>query len=60
MFLFLQGGQWTVQGPLVLEACHAIGMTLEKGVMQWLMVINGLICYSHFGLYPFRDNRIKG
>ena len=27
------GGQWAVQGPLVLEACNSIGMSLEKGVM---------------------------
>ena len=27
------GGQWAVQGPLVLEACNSIGMSIEKGVM---------------------------
>ncbi|MBM55162.1 MAG: short-chain fatty acid transporter [Euryarchaeota archaeon] len=27
------GGQWAVQGPLILEACNSIGMSLEKGVM---------------------------
>jgi len=27
------GGQWAVQGPLVLEACHALGVDLSKGIM---------------------------
>lgn len=27
------GGQWAVQGPLILEACHSMGLSLEKGVM---------------------------
>lgn len=27
------GGQWAVQGPLVIEACHSMGMSLEKGIM---------------------------
>ena len=27
------GGQWAVQGPLVLEACHALGVPLERGIM---------------------------
>jgi short-chain fatty acids transporter len=27
------GGQWAVQGPLLLEACHSMGLPLEKGVM---------------------------
>ena len=27
------GGQWAVQGPLVLETCNSIGMSIEKGVM---------------------------
>tara|TARA_B100001564_G_C20627197_1_gene665253 strand:- start:8 stop:1426 length:1419 start_codon:yes stop_codon:yes gene_type:complete len=27
------GGQWAVQGPLVLEACHALGVSWEHGVM---------------------------
>ena len=27
------GGQWAVQGPLVLEACHALGLPLERGIM---------------------------
>lgn len=27
------GGQWAVQGPLVLEACHALGLPLEHGIM---------------------------
>lgn len=27
------GGQWAVQGPLVIEACHSIGLSLEKGIM---------------------------
>jgi len=27
------GGQWAVQGPLVLEACHALGLPMERGVM---------------------------
>lgn len=27
------GGQWAVQGPLVLEACNITGVSIEKGVM---------------------------
>ena len=27
------GGQWAVQGPLVLEACHALGVPFERGIM---------------------------
>ena len=27
------GGQWAVQGPLVLEACHALGVSWERGIM---------------------------
>ena len=27
------GGQWAVQGPLVIEACNSMGMSLEKGIM---------------------------
>ena len=27
------GGQWAVQGPLVLEACHALGVAWERGIM---------------------------
>jgi short-chain fatty acids transporter len=27
------GGQWAVQGPLVIESCHAMGISLEKGIM---------------------------
>lgn len=27
------GGQWSVQGPLVIEACNSMGMSLEKGIM---------------------------
>ena len=27
------GGQWAVQGPLVIEACHSLGLSLEKGIM---------------------------
>ena len=27
------GGQWAVQGPLVLEACHALGVPVERGIM---------------------------
>ena len=27
------GGQWAVQGPLVLEACHALGVSWEQGIM---------------------------
>jgi len=27
------GGQWAVQGPLVLEACWRLGVPLPKGVM---------------------------
>ena len=27
------GGQWAVQGPLVLEACHSLGVPLERGIM---------------------------
>ena len=27
------GGQWAVQGPLVLEACHALGVSWEHGIM---------------------------
>ena len=27
------GGQWAVQGPLVLEACHALGVPWERGIM---------------------------
>ena len=27
------GGQWAVQGPLVLEACHALGVPLQRGIM---------------------------
>lgn len=27
------GGQWAVQGPLVLEACHALGLDYAKGIM---------------------------
>lgn len=27
------GGQWAVQGPLVIEACHSLGLPLEKGIM---------------------------
>lgn len=27
------GGQWAVQGPLVLEACHALGVPIERGIM---------------------------
>ena len=27
------GGQWAVQGPLVLEACNSTGMSIEKGAM---------------------------
>lgn len=27
------GGQWAVQGPLVLEACQALGVPLERGIM---------------------------
>lgn len=28
------GGQWAVQGPLVIEACHSLGLSLEKGIMS--------------------------
>ena len=27
------GGQWAVQGPLVIEACHSLGVPLERGIM---------------------------
>ena len=27
------GGQWAVQGPLVLETCHALGLDYTKGIM---------------------------
>ena len=27
------GGQWAVQGPLGLEACHALGVSWERGIM---------------------------
>lgn len=27
------GGQWAVQGPLVLESCQTLGLPLEKGIM---------------------------
>ena len=27
------GGQWAVQGPLVLEACHSLGVPWERGIM---------------------------
>ena len=27
------GGQWAVQGPLVIEACNSLGVPLERGIM---------------------------
>ena len=27
------GGQWAVQGPLVLESCQALGLDLPRGIM---------------------------
>jgi len=33
IFIPSGGGQWAVQGPLVIEACHSMGMSLEKGIM---------------------------
>lgn len=27
------GGQWAVQGPLVLETCHALGVPWSRGIM---------------------------
>lgn len=27
------GGQWAVQGPLVVEACQSLGLPLERGIM---------------------------
>ena len=27
------GGQWAVQGPLVIEACHSLGVPLQRGIM---------------------------
>ena len=33
IFIPSGGGQWAVQGPLLIEACHSMGMSLEKGIM---------------------------
>ena len=27
------GGQWAVQGPIIIEACQALGVDLSKGIM---------------------------
>lgn len=27
------GGQWAVQGPLVIESCHSLGVPLPQGIM---------------------------
>jgi short-chain fatty acids transporter len=27
------GGQWAVQGPLIIEACNSMGLPLKKGIM---------------------------
>ena len=34
------GGQWAVQGPLVLEACHALGLPLERESWPWPLGTN--------------------
>lgn len=58
------GGQWTVQGPLVLEACHAIGMTLEKGVMamaygdQWTNMLQPFWALPLLGITGLRARDI--
>ena len=35
-----RGGQWAVQGLLVLEACHALGLPLERESWPWPLGTN--------------------
>ena len=61
------GGQWAVQGPLVLEACHALGVPLERGIMAmafgdeltnmlqpfWALPLLGITGLSARDILPF-------
>ena len=58
------GGQWAVQGPLVLESCHAIGMSLEKGIMamaygdQWTNMLQPFWALPLLGITGLRARDI--
>ena len=58
------GGQWAVQGPLVLESCHAMGMSLEKGIMamaygdQWTNMLQPFWALPLLGITGLRARDI--
>ena len=48
------GGQWAVQGPIIIEAATQIGVSIPKSVMALAYGDQFIqICYSLFGHYHY-------
>ncbi len=58
------GGQWAVQGPLVIEACHSMGIGLEKGIMamaygdQWTNMLQPFWALPLLGITKLKASDI--
>ena len=66
LFIPSGGGQWGVQGPIVVEAAHALGVPLEKVVMavaygdQWTNLVQPFWALPLLGVTGLKAGQIMG